>query len=218
VPIPYVSDWLPARVRRDLVRRIAESRGVDLDEAAVRVLAEGEVKKPGWRSMVSATPLMRFASRSLRAVFVAWNLFRAGDGAARTFALNTLFDHYCARMHVGGELGESDARALRLRLEKAVASPAGSVLRFSVARAFTGALDAARRAPLAVLEALRGRRAPKGETGEIEAEEITDEAIAELEDPTSTLGRAAGAVERRLAGPGRGYIEGLVDAFERGGA
>jgi hypothetical protein len=207
VPVPYVSEWLPALVRRDLVRRIAESRGVDLDEAAVRMIAEGEVPKPGWRSVISATPLLRFAGRSVRAAFVAWNVYRQGEGAARSFALSTLFDHYCARMHVGGEIGLEDARVLRKRMEAAVKSPAGGLARWTLARAFTSALDAARKAPLALVEALKSRKPPAaGE--EIEAEEITGEALAEIDD-------AAISVEKRLAGPGRTFIDGLIDAFER---
>src|SRR5688572_16922423 len=143
VPVPYVSEWLPAVVKRDLVRRIAESRGVDLDEAAVRMIAEGEVARPSWKSVISATPLLRFAGRSVRAAFLAWNVYRSGEGAARTFAMNMLFDHYCARMHIGGEIGLADARALRKRMEAAVKSPAGGLARFALSRAFTSALETA---------------------------------------------------------------------------
>jgi uncharacterized protein (DUF697 family) len=195
VPLPYVSEWLPAMVKRDLVRRIAESRGVDLDEAAVRMIAEGEVQKPGWRSALSATPLLRFAGRSLRAAFAALNVYRAADGAARTFALATLFDHYCARLHVGGEMDAGAARVLRKRMEAAVRSPAGGLFRFTAARALTGALDGARRAPVAVLQALRGR--PARAADEVEAEEIT------------------APVEQRLAGGERTFVEALVEEFER---
>lgn len=195
VPLPYVSEWLPAVVRRDLVRRIAESRGVDLDEAALRMIAEGEVAKPGWRTLISATPLLRFAGRAVRATFMAWNVFRSSQGAARTFAMSTLFDHYCARLHVGGTLELEAARRLRKRMEKAVGSPAGGLFRFTATRAFERALEAARRAPLSLLEALRGPRETPG--AEVAAEEITGEALAEL------------------SGSGKGFLDGLVEAFEK---
>src|SRR5262249_3749258 len=46
MPIPYLDEWLPSLVRRAMIRRIAEDRGVDLDEAAVRELADGRVPPP----------------------------------------------------------------------------------------------------------------------------------------------------------------------------
>jgi uncharacterized protein (DUF697 family) len=214
VPLPYVSDILPALVQRDLVRRIAESRGVDLDEAAVRMIAEGDVAPPSWRTLISAAPLLRFARRGLRAAFMAWNVWRHAEGATRTFALATLFDHYCSRLHVGGELDGRAARALRKRMEAAVKTPAGGLLMASARHAFAGALTALAKAPAQVARALMPAKKPVVR-GEIVAEEIAEEAIEQTAKEKTLLGRATGAVERGLAGVGRSYVDGLVAAFER---
>jgi uncharacterized protein (DUF697 family) len=214
VPIPYVSEWLPAVVKRDMIRRIAESRGVDLDEAAERMIAEGEVARPGWRSLISATPLLGFARRSLRAVFVAWNLYRQAEGAARTFALATLFDHYCARLHVGGELGLDGARDIRKRMEAAASSPAGGVATWALRRVFIGALQAAWRAPAQIAASVAARRRLK-ERGEVEAEEIAEETVSHAGSDTTLLGRAADSAMRLFFDAGRGYVDRMVDAFDR---
>lgn len=217
VPLPYVSDLLPALVKRDLVRKIAEARGVDLDEAAVRMIAEGEESPPTWKTVLSATPLLRFARRSLRGAFFAWNAWRHAEGAARAYAQATLFDHYCARMHVGGELDVAKARLLRKRIEAAVKTPAGGLVASAARQAFAGALVAAARAPAQIARALLPRKEPaaRGEPTSVEAEEVIEEAIAETRRETTILGRATASVERGVTTLARGYVDGLIAAFER---
>src|SRR4029453_4507980 len=51
LPVPLVEDWLASRVARGTIRRIADSRSVDLDEAAVRAIADGPEKPPGGAEM-----------------------------------------------------------------------------------------------------------------------------------------------------------------------
>jgi hypothetical protein len=213
VPLPYVSEWLPARVKRDLVRRIAESRGVDLDEPAIRMIAEGEVPRASWKHLLSATPILGLVRR-LRSALVVWNVYRQAESATRTFAMATLFDHYCARLHVGGELDLEAARRLRQRLEQTVRSPAGGFALGALRRLFVSALATAVRAPGQIVEALGKRRRLRA-AGEVEAEEIKDEALVQAGDDGTALGRAAGLFERGLASLGRGYIDGLIAAFER---
>jgi hypothetical protein len=213
VPLPYVSEWVPVMVKRDLVRRIAESRGVDLDEPAVRVIAEGEVPPPSWRTVIGAAPVLALVRR-LRSAFLVWNVYRQAESATRTFAMGTLFDHYCARLHVGGELDLGQARALRRRLEATVKSPAGGFAVHSLRRVFAGALGAAARAPGQIVASLRRRRRLEA-AGEVEAEEVGEEALVQTQDRRTALGRAAGAFERGISGLGRGFIDGLVEAFER---
>jgi hypothetical protein len=216
VPLPYVSDLLPALVRRDLIRKIAEARGVDLDDDALRMIAEGEVEGPTWKTVLSATPLLRFLRRSMRTAFMAWNVWRHAENAARGFAHATLFDHYCARQHVGGELDLAQARALRQRMERAVKTPAGGLLASAARHAFGGALAAIARAPAQVARALLPRKGPpRGEPSSVEAEEVAEEAIEQTRRETGLFGRATAAVERSLDGVARGYVDGLVAAFER---
>ena len=213
VPLPYVAEWVPVMVKRDLVRKIAESRGVDIDEPAVRMIAEGEVHPPSWRDLIGAAPVLALVRR-LRSAFLVWNLYRQAESATRTFALGTLFDHYCARLHVGGELDLGQARTLRKRLEATVRSPAGGFALHSLRRLFVGTLGAAARAPGQIVASLRKKQRLEA-SGEVDAEEVGEEALVQSQDKRTALGRAASAFERSVSGLGRGFIDGLVDAFER---
>ncbi len=208
-PVPYLDEWLPSLVRRQLVRRIAESRGVDIDEEAVRAIADGRVAKGTWRTLIGATPILGLLRRSLRTAVAAWNIYRRAEVASRTFALATLFDHYCARVHVGGELGGDAARELRDRIDRAVAGSMGSLPAWAVKRAFASTLRVLVRAPSDLLGALRQRRLPEGE---VEAEEIVEESLAQAGREDGPLARAARGVD---AEAGRSFVDELIDAFER---
>src|SRR5262245_52914219 len=113
LPIPYIDEQLPALVKRAMIRRLAAERHVDLDEEAVREIAEGRVPRPSWRSLVGLGPLIGSARRSVRVAFLAFGVSRRAESASRTYALGTLFDHYCARHHVGVGVDVDAARRLR---------------------------------------------------------------------------------------------------------
>ncbi len=215
-PIPYLDDWLAARVRRGTIRRIAEARGVDLDDAAVRAVAEGVVKPPGWRAFINTIPLARFLRRGMRAAVAGYYVYRRADQASRDFAIATLFDHYCARIHVGSGLDGASGAALRRRIERAVARTPSGPLRQTFRAALGAAGRAAIRAPFELADALSGgrirarlRARPPHEHAEEVAEE---EALVERAD--TVLGRLGQSVDRGLMGLGARYVSDLVAAFE----
>jgi uncharacterized protein (DUF697 family) len=218
LPIPYIDEQVPALVRRAMIRRLAHLRHVDLDETAVREIAEGRVPPPNWRQLIGLSGLARTARRSVRAAIVAYALYRRAEAASRTFALGTLFDHYCARHHVGVGLDAAQARELRARIDRALDARAGSLGGYAFRRGLAGALRATVRAPLELVSALTwGRlkrlRAKPGD--EVEAEEIVESAVdAEIAGDESFLGRAARAIDRQLASVGSGWVDGLVTAFD----
>ncbi len=71
VPIPVLDDWLIASIRRGTIRRIAEARGVDIDEDAIREIADGPEKPPKWSDFVSGGMAMRLLSRQWKKVLIA---------------------------------------------------------------------------------------------------------------------------------------------------
>lgn len=219
LPIPYLDEQIPALVRRAMIRRLAQLRHVDLDEQAVREIAEGRVPPPNWRQLLGLSGLARTARRSVRAAIVVYALYRRAEAASRTFALGTLFDHYCARHHVGVGLDAAQARELRARIDRALEARAGSLGNYAFRRGLGAALRATVRAPIELVSALTwGRlkrlRAAK-ETDEVEAEELVESAVdAELAGDDSFLGRAARAIDRQLSLVGSGWVDGLVASFD----
>jgi len=221
LPIPYIDEQLPALVKRAMIRRLAAERHVDLEEDAVREIAEGRVGRPSWRSLVGIGPFIGTARRSVRAAILAYGVYRRAESASRTYALGTLFDHYCARHHVGVGVDSDTARQLRVRIERAIDAPGGGLGAHVFRRGLQGALRATLRAPLELLGSatfgrlrrLRGKG--KESDKEVEAEEIVESTIdRSMERERSFLGRAARAIDRQLGAIGGAWVDGLVANFE----
>jgi hypothetical protein len=211
VPIPYLDEWLPSVIRRAMLRRIAAAHQIDIDEDALRELADGPISPPSWRHLVALGPFLRTARRGLRTAFIAFNLYRRADGASRTFALGTLFDHYCARLHVGIGLDGAAARALRLRIDHAVGKRTPSLGAYLFQRGFAATARATLRAPVELWRALLARPAD-AEAEELAVEDAIDASLAA--GPSSFLARTVRAVDRQLGALGSGWVAGLVDALE----
>jgi len=200
VPLPYIDDLLAGAVRAQLIRRLAEIRGVDVDGNAVAALSEpagsrllsmagmgtiaAGMAKPGWRKIASrlGTSLM---------------VVRRIDETIESFQVGTLFDHYCTRMHVGAAVDGKSAVMLRHAMSMSIAAARTELLK----RAFTDGLSAAGKFaggfPRA-LEMLRGG----GRSSE----------VGELDD--NLVAGAARSVEARVAGIEQTYLEQLVTRFE----
>ena len=118
IPVPYVDDLLAGAVRSALIRRIAEIRGVDVDANAIEELAH-----PTGSRVLSAAGMGAIAvggtRRVVRKIATALLFVRRVDEAIQTFYLGTLFDHYCARQHVGAGLDGKKAQAVRAVIEVA---------------------------------------------------------------------------------------------------
>ncbi|MDB4971071.1 MAG: hypothetical protein JWN44_6760 [Myxococcales bacterium] len=119
VPVPYLDDILAGQVRAGLVRRIADLRRVDVDRNAV-----AELSLPSGGRVLNAASmgaiLIGGAKKVWRRVAASLLVVRRADEAMQTFQIGTLFDHYCARHHVGLGLDGTKARALRDAMDKAV--------------------------------------------------------------------------------------------------
>src|SRR5688572_28221380 len=221
VPAPILDEWLASLLRRGTVRRIADLRSVDLSDEAVRAVADGREPPPSWRSLVKGTALSLALRRAVRAAWrralVILALARRADDIGRTFSVMTLFDHYCARLHVGGELGVEQAQRLRAAIDEAVSQTRGGLTGRVLRRGFFGAGRALVRAPLEIVDAATGgavrRRLARNE--EARAEESLEEALERAAShEKGFLPRAARSVEAELATAGGAWQGELIEAFE----
>jgi hypothetical protein len=217
LPVPLVEEWLASRIQRGTIRRIAEHRGVDLDDDAVRALADGPSSPPEWLELAGGTLVSRLAARSLRRFVWAYVVARRARAATRAFLIATLFDHYCARLHIGLGLDAGQGATLRALMERSLAETPGGLARRAFAR---GALAAARvsvRAPLQLANAVtRGwlrRQLSRGD--EVTAVAEVDRALEQQLAGDSVLSRSAAAIEAQLSAEANPYLDDLIDAFER---
>jgi hypothetical protein len=214
-PIPLLDEWLAAVTKRGTIRRIAEARGVDLDEDAVRAVAEGRVPAPSWRHLLTSTAVTGLLTRTLRRVLLAYAIAKRAEDTRRSFAVATLFDHYCARLHVGAGLDGDKARALRAAIDEAVSlAPAGIAERVFKRGLVAGGRSVIR-APFRLLDGLAGglisRALQKGD--EARAEEVVEEALAETRGG-NVFARAIRTVDHELTNAGAGWLGDLVTGFE----
>jgi hypothetical protein len=218
LPVPLVEDWLASRVARGTIKRIAASRSVDLDDAAVRAIADGPTKPPEWAEIAGGTLAYRIISRSWRKLVLVYLAARRAQAAARHYLIGTLFDHYCTRLHVGMGLDGPRAAELRAVMDQAIARTPVGLGRKIFRRSLAGAARATVKAPLRLADSVTGgmirRLLRRGD--EVEAVQVVDDAIErQLAAKQSFLARSVAAVELQIAAEGNPYLEQLLDTFDR---
>jgi hypothetical protein len=207
--LPLLDDRLAGRVQAGLLGKLASARHVDLPAAAAGVLAD-----PGAGSRLTLTAaavlLAKFAGRRLFALFAAGH---GADEMARSFCRATLFDHYCAKLHVGGPLTPAAAAAIRAAIddELRASGPSPILAAFREGGRILGrSLLEAPRWLLRRLTLLAERFARTGGNPDLL------DAVPEAPDEDGAfIERAGQAVERVLAASAGPYLAGLVDGFER---
>jgi hypothetical protein len=214
IPIPVMDEYVAGRIRAGLLVKIAAGRMVDLPSSAADLIVDPrEVSKIRNATLTAAT---------LVALRLAWRKFFAllavGRGAeemATTFQLATLFDHYCAKVHVGGPIDREQAAELR----KVLHASMGSAERSALVKIFR---DGGRVLGRSLLEA------PRWLTARITT--LAQRWVTSGGNPNATfdvpgdvvdeageaqwLDRASRAVEAQLSGIGNGYLLALLETFE----
>jgi hypothetical protein len=202
LPVPYLDDVLANMVRESLIRRLAEIRNVDIEPPAVQLIAA-----PHGSRLLTAATLGSAALGSTRRVFrrVAASLLlvRRVDEAMQTFQVGTLFDHYCAKHHVGLGLDSARATKLRIAMDRAIRETHGEALQ----KAFRSSLRMPGSIALALPRALWSRLR-KRRDAPVDAEKLDGE--LKRAESTSFIERAA----RSLGSVGRGYGRALADTFD----
>lgn len=210
-PVPLLDDSLAGRVRAGLYIKLASGRQVDLPPASAAVLARsgpgGVAAKLSFAA--AAAVVAKVAGRKVLALLAAG---RSAEDMARTYASATLFDHYCAKLHVGGRISTEDAERLRACLALCARDGAYG----PVGAAFG---EGSRMLGRSLLEAPRwvGRR--MSALGERFVKsggnpDVLDAFPAEPSDDTAWIDRAARFVEDALNRAGTGYLVRMVLAFE----
>jgi hypothetical protein len=219
VPVPVLDDKLTFIVQRGTLRRLARHHQVDLDADAIQNLVYGEVSAPSWSETTSSTLVFRFLTRTWRKLVVVYLTARRVQAAGRYFLEATLFDHYCAKLHVGPGLDADSAMAVRKAMDQALSSTPGSLGTRMFRRGALAAARATVRAPLELMHiASRGalrKLMSRNQSEEAEAVEELDMALErQMLAHKSFLARAATAVELQLSVEANPYIDRLVDNFE----
>lgn len=217
LPVPLVEDWLASRIARGTIRKIAEARSVDMDEAAVRAVADGPARPPEWAEIAGGTLAYKILARSWRKLVLVYLAARRAQAAGRHFLIGTLFDHYCARLHLGMGLDGPRAAELRAVIDQAISRTPGGLGRRVFRRSALGAARASVKGPLRLADTLTGGmiRRLLSRRDEVEAVQVVDDAIArQLRSKKSFLARSAAAVELELAAEANPYLERLLENFD----
>jgi hypothetical protein len=214
VPVPVMDEYVASRVHGGLLIKLAEQRQVDLPPSSAEVLSDPKEATLLRHATITAITLvaLKLAWRKFFALLAAG---RGADEMASTFQFSTLFDHYCARIHVGGAIDRRRAAELRVAIHEtveltekatlvAVFRDGGKILGRSL-------LEAPRWMTRRISSLARRWVSSRGDVA------ATFDPAAEVaaEGETKWLDRAAGAVEERLGTLGNDYLVLLVDDFER---
>ena len=214
VPLPVMDEYLAGRVKAGMLMKLAERRQVDLAASSAELLGDPR----GTTAMRNAT----LTAATLLALKLAWRKFfavlavgRRAEEMASTFQLGTLFDHYCAKVHVGAGIDRERAALLRdvIHASLAQAERTALVNAFREGSRVLGQtmLEAPSWANAKIERAARRWAASGGMTTDATpgSEDDGDD------DDARWLDRASGEVEGRLGALGQDYLVGLVRTFER---
>lgn len=218
LPIPMVEEWLASRIQRGTIRRIAESRSVDIDEEGIRAVADGAERPPDWAEIAGGTIIYRILARQWRRLVLVYLVARRARAASRAFLVGTLFDHYCARLHVGLGLDGKRAAEIRALIDRAIDQTPGGLGRRIFRRGALGAAKVGVKAPLKLADAVTGGMVRRllSKNQEVEAVQVVDEAIEQqMDEKKGFLARSAAAVEMQLAAEANPYLESLLATFDR---
>lgn len=218
LPVPFVDDWLEASVSRSTIRKIADAWDVDIDDGACGAIADGPSAPPKWSELVGGGLAIRVISRQWKKLLITLLAAKRAKAAGNAFEVATLFDHYCARIHVGMGLNRILGTEVRALIDQARRETSGGISRHLFRRGLVNAAKSTLRAPAHVADLLSGGRLNhllKG-ASEIEATTEVDEALQQqLLAEDSFLARSVTAIELQLAVDQNPYLDNLIDHFDK---
>jgi hypothetical protein len=211
LPVPVMDDVLARRVRAGLYQKLASGRQVDLPPASATLLAAGDDGSTAVKLTLAAAAMVaaKFAGRKFLAVLAAG---RSADEMARSFYSATLFDHYCAKLHVGGPLTPAQADHLRACLHAVSSGPLPGPVRDAFAQG-------SRVLGRSLLEAPRWLGQRIASLGELFVHsggnpDVLDALPEETRGDFTWLDRAAQTVELAMARAGNEHWGRIVQKFD----
>jgi hypothetical protein len=213
IPVPVMDEYVAGRVRAGLLMKLAEQRKVDLPRSSAELMGDAREGSTLRNATMTAITLvaLKLAWRKIFALLAAG---RGAEEMASNFQFATLFDHYCARMHVGGPIDRERASELRKFIHETVDRTEKATLT-AIFR------DGGRILGRSLLEAPRwvtNRLAALAQRwvstrGNVSATlDPASDVVAG--DGTQWLDRATAAVEARLGSLGSDYLDILIEDFE----
>jgi hypothetical protein len=213
VPIPVLGDYFAGRVRAGMIVKLAERRRVDLAPGSADLLGDPR-EGSSMRNATMLAAAFYALKRGWKRFFGLLAVGRYAEEMVTSFQLGMLFDHYCAKVHVGAAVDRVQAAALRQSIFTALAESERQAL-------LTAFRDGGRvlgrsflEAPNWLSERIRLAAERWAESGgkSTDPDEAPD--IGSAAEEARWLDRAAAAVEARIGRVEQGYLAGLVHAFE----
>jgi hypothetical protein len=213
IPIPVLDDYFAGRVRAGMLIKIAERRRVDLEPGSADLL--GDAREGNAMRNVTLTAAMLLAIKlAWKKVFALMAIGRRAEDMTTSYQLGMVFDHYCAKLHVGAGIDRAQAAMLRTVIFNALAE--------SEKQALVGAFREGGKvlgrsfmeAPNWLSERIRLSAERWAESGG-KSTDPDDAETGDAAEEVRWLDRAAAAVESRLGRVEQGYMAGLMQAFER---
>jgi hypothetical protein len=215
VPLPVMDEYIAGRVRAGMLMALAERRQVDLAQSSAELLADPREGTAVRNATLTAATLV--------ALKLAWKKFfailaigRRAEDMATTFQMGTLFDHFCAKLHVGSGLDRPRAIQLRAVIQATLAETE----RAAVVATFR---EGGRIMGQSMLEApawVSGRFQKAAEHwvrsgGQAGVMQEDEDGSGQTPAEARWLDRATATVESGLGRLGSSYQETLVRVFER---
>jgi hypothetical protein len=216
VPVPVMDDYLAGRVRAGMLMKLAERRRVDIVTSSAERLTDPREGTAVRNATMTAATILAF-KLAWKKFFVLLAVGRRAEEMATTFQIGTLFDHYCAKLHVGSGID----RETSMRLRHAMLGAIRDTERTAVVDSFREGADLLTRS-LGEAPRWMSRRFQKametyvatGGNPDAVADAVTPELDPEDPEEEQWLDRAATRVETRLGQLGQGYVRALLGRFE----
>jgi hypothetical protein len=212
IPLPVLDDYFAGRVRAGLLIKLAERRQVDIGQSSAELLGDPREGTAVRNATLTAATLLAL-KLAWRKFFALLAIGRRAEDMVTTFQLGTLFDHYCFKLHVGGEIDRNQAALLRVAIFAALAESERAALVTAFQEGGRVLARSALEAPSWMSARIEraahrwsetgGRTADPGDHPDKDGDEVR------------WLDRASAAVEARLGRAGNAYVSRLVVAFER---
>jgi len=214
VPLPVMDDYLAGRVRAGMLMQLAERRRVDILPSSAELLADPREGTAARNVTMTAATLLAF-KLAWRKFFLLVAAGRRAEEMATTFQVGTLFDHFCAKLHVGAGLD----REASMRLRQAMFAAIRDCERATVVDAFRDGGSLLGRS-LGEAPEWVSRRVQKAAEMYVASGGRPDAARAAEDTPLEPdearwIDRAASRVEERLSRLGGGYLRTLLASFEQ---
>ncbi len=218
IPVPGLDSWLVSSIVRSTMRRVALTQHVDISPEAVKAIADGPSQPPQWAQLAGSAILFRILSRSWRRVVLTYVAAQRARTAAKYFSFGTLFDHYCARLHIGPGIDRERAETLHKLMQQAIDQTPGALGFEPFKRGISGLGRTVVRTPFEILDfTSRGAiRRLLTRDNEVQAIAELDQAVeGQTDAKTGILAKTAATLAMELTPEVNPYLEKLIATFEQ---